>query len=60
MSYRQRIRERLGRQVSDELDDKPSPNDGQHDREDEAARKRAELEVLRRIREVGYWWPDGS
>ena len=32
----------------------------EHDRADEAARKRAELKVLRRIAEVGWWWPDGS
>ena len=32
----------------------------EHDRDDEGARKRAQLEVLRRVREVGWWWPDGS
>ena len=55
-----RRRARPERPLSDDPEEKRSADDGQHERDDEAARKRAQLEVLRRIREVGWWWSDGS
>ena len=48
------------RQRQEDAEEKRPVEVGKHEREDEAARKRGQLEVLRRVREVGYWWPDGS
>jgi len=54
------VRRRVRPQASPEEPEVARVEDEENQRADSAARKRAELRVLRAVKKNGWWWPDGS
>jgi len=54
------VKRRLRPTPSPDEPEETSVEDEENQRADSAARKRAELRVLRAVKKNGWWWPDGS